>query len=261
MWQEKHPLLNGVRHNTLLLLPLLLLCVTAEEPQDLPAGGSVVVKEGASVLIRCNVTGAHLGVQWYNSKGLLLSELDEGRRWLIQENGGLNITVVHFSDRGRYTCVASGAAGTAAYTVTLRVAHTDSGLGVYYITVCLVTFVITMILNAARLCMVSSHLKETERAINEFFHTDGAEKLQRAFDVAKQIPIITSTKTLELAKVTQFKTLELVHHIEELARSIPLPPLILNCRTLVEESAERAQPWPEAVEPGRGAAPGRMEAV
>ncbi|KAM9348559.1 microfibrillar-associated protein 3-like [Symphorus nematophorus] len=194
----------------------------------------IVAKEGSSTLIECNVTGGHDDIKWYNSKGPLL-----GEKWQVQENGVLNITVVSFGDRGRYTCIASsGIDRTKNYTVTLRVAHTDSGLGLYFVIVCLVAFTITMILNVARLCMVSSHLKETEKAINEFFRTEGAEKLQRAFEVAKRIPIITSAKTLELAKVTQFKTMEFARHMEELARSVPLPPLILNCRTFGEEAAE-----------------------
>lgn len=173
--------------------------------------------------------------------------MTSGGKWQIQENGALNITAVSFEDRGRYTCVASNSTGlTQNYTVTLRVAHTDSGLGVYYITICLVTFTVTMILNAARLCMVSSHLKKTERAINEFFRTEGPEKLQRAFEVAKRIPIVTSAKTLEFAKVTQYKTMEFARHMEDLARSIPLPPLILSCRTPEGEAADAANPHPDA---------------
>ncbi|XP_070773640.1 microfibrillar-associated protein 3-like [Enoplosus armatus] len=213
-----------------------------------PSSRNIVVKEGSSMLIECNVTGGHDDIKWYNSKGHVLGE-DTGGKWQIQENGVLNITMVSFKDRGRYTCVASnGTNGTKNYTVTLRVAHTDSGLGLYYVIVCLVAFTITMILNVARLCMVSSHLKKTERAINEFFRTEGSEKLQRAFEVAKRIPIITSAKTLELAKVTQFKTMEFARHMEELARSVPLPPLILNCRTLGEEVVETAKPGPHPTE-------------
>lgn len=161
-----------------------------------------------------------------------------GGKWQIHENGALNITAVSFQDRGRYTCVTSSSAGlTTNYTVTVRVAYTNSGLGVYFVIVCLVAFTITIILNVARLCMVNSHLKEMEKAINEFFLTEGAEKLQRAFEVAKHIPIVTSAKTVEFARVTQFKTLELARHIEELARSVPLPPLILNCRMFTEDTA------------------------
>lgn len=170
-----------------------------------------------------------------------------GGKWQIQRNGDLNITVVAFEDRGRYTCVATGGAGGARnYTVLLRVAHTNSGLGLYFVIICLVAFTITMILNTARLCMVSTHLKKTERAINEFFRTEGPEKLQKAFEVAKQIPIVTSTKTLEFAKVTQFKTMELARQIEELARSIPLPPLIINC-LYDEEAVESLAPPAAAV--------------
>ncbi|XP_017288227.1 microfibrillar-associated protein 3-like [Kryptolebias marmoratus] len=200
----------------------------------LPPSRYIVVKEGSNALIGCNVTGQQDEVRWFNSDGPLVND-DAGGKWQIQENGVLNITAVSFKDRGRYTCVASSAVGlTRNYTVTVRVAYTDSGLGVYFVIVCLVAFTITIILNVARLCMVSSHLKETEKAINEFFRTEGAEKLQQAFEVAKRIPIITSEKTVEFARVTQCKTMELARHIEELARSIPLPPLILNCRTSAE---------------------------
>ncbi|KAG7516087.1 microfibril-associated glycoprotein 3 [Solea senegalensis] len=225
-----------------LLLAVLLLQVAdtaqnrSEVTTDGPTGRDVVVKEGSDSLIECNVTGRIHGVKWYDSKGALLGEGDAGGKWQIQDNGVLNISGVSFNDRGRYTCVASiGSGETQNYTVTLRVAYTGSGLGLYYVIVCLVAFTITMILNVARLCMVSSHLKKTERAINELFHSEGAEKLQKAFEVAKRIPIVTSAKTLELAKVTQFKTMEFARHIEELARSVPLPPFILNCRTGAEE--------------------------
>lgn len=154
------------------------------------------------------------------------------------DNGGLNITSIEFADRGKYTCMASNAHGSSNCTVTLRVVFTNGDMGVYYMVVCLVTFTIIMALNVTRLCMMSSHLKKTEKAINEFFRTEGAEKLQKAFEIAKRIPIITSAKTLELAKVTQFKTMEFARYIEELARSIPLPPLIMNCRTFMEEILE-----------------------
>ncbi|GLD46342.1 microfibrillar-associated protein 3-like protein [Lates japonicus] len=219
-----------------------------------PSSRDIVAREGSSTLIECNVTGGHDDIKWYNSKGPLL-----GGKWQIQEDGVLNISVVSFEDRGRYTCVASSGAGmTKNYTVTLRVAYTESGLGLYFVIVCLVAFTITMILNVARLCMVSSHLKEMERAINEFFRTEGAEKLQKAFEVAKRIPIVTSAKTLEFAKVTQFKTMEFARHIEELARSVPLPPLILNCRTVVEEVVEMVNP---ASDPARPAKSGKRQAI
>ncbi|XP_020853494.1 microfibrillar-associated protein 3-like isoform X2 [Phascolarctos cinereus] len=159
-------------------------------------------------------------------------------KWWIQDNGLLNITQVSFSDRGKYTCVASNIYGTVNNTVTLRVVFISGDMGIYYMIVCLVAFTIVMVLNITRLCMMSSHLKKTEKAINEFFRTEGAEKLQKAFEIAKRIPIITSAKTLELAKVTQFKTMEFARYIEELARSVPLPPLIMNCRTIMEEIME-----------------------
>lgn len=161
-----------------------------------------------------------------------------GGRWWLVDNGVLNITSIEFSDRGKYTCMATNVHGTSNGTVTLRVVFTNGDMGVYYMVVCLVTFTIIMILNVTRLCMMSSHLKKTEKAINEFIRTEGAEKLQKAFEIAKRIPIITSAKTLELAKVTQFKTMEFARYIEELARSIPLPPLIMNCRTFMEEILE-----------------------
>lgn len=158
-----------------------------------------------------------------------------GEKWWLLDTGVLNITGIEFADRGKYTCMASNAHGSSNCTVTLRVVITKGDMGVYYMVVCLVTFTIIMVLNVTRLCMMSSHLKKTEKAINEFFRTEGAEKLQKAFEVAKRIPIVTSAKTLELAKVTQFKTMEFARHMEDLARSVPLPPLILNCRTSTED--------------------------
>ncbi|XP_076024268.1 microfibrillar-associated protein 3-like isoform X2 [Genypterus blacodes] len=224
-----------------LLLAALLLQTAGGVLHEVPVGGllgqDAVAREGESTLIQCNETARPHAVRWYNPKGAELTEDADGK-WQIQENGALNITVVSFEDRGRYTCVH----GAANYSVTLRVAHTHSGLSIYFVCVCLVTFTITMILNVARMCMVSSHLKKTERAINEFFRTEGAEKLQKAIEVAKHIPIITSAKTAELAKVTQYKTQEFARHMEELARSIPLPPLILNCRTAEEDAAAKAVP-------------------
>ncbi|XP_048825971.1 microfibrillar-associated protein 3-like [Brienomyrus brachyistius] len=198
----------------------------------------IIAREGNSVVMDCNASGDPLpSVRWFNSHGALLESEASGGKWLI-EDGVLNITSITFSDRGRYTCMASNAHGSSNHTITLRVVFISGDMGIYYMIVCLVTFTIIMTLNVARLCMMSSHLKKTEKAINEFFRTEGAEKLQKAFEIAKRIPIITSAKTLELAKVTQFKTMELARYIEELARSIPLPPLITNCRTFMEEILE-----------------------
>ncbi|XP_028815651.1 microfibrillar-associated protein 3-like [Denticeps clupeoides] len=206
-------------------------------PTVLAKSSQIIAREGNGVLIDCNVTGEPFpSVRWYNSHGRLL-DADDGKWWLL-DNGMLNITSVTFADRGKYTCTAWNALGSANCTVTLRVVFTSDSMGVYYMVVCLVTFTIIMVLNVTRLCMMSSHLKKTEKAINEFFRTEGAEKLQKAFEIAKRIPIITSAKTLELAKVTQFKTMEFARYIEELARSIPLPPLIMNCRTFMEEILE-----------------------
>ncbi|KAK1175367.1 microfibrillar-associated protein 3-like [Acipenser oxyrinchus oxyrinchus] len=198
----------------------------------------IIAREGNTVLLDCNVTGDPLPhFQWYNSHRTLL-HMNEGGKWSILDSGVLNISSITFDDRGKYTCVASNIHGSVTSTVTLRVVFTTGDMGIYYVVVCLVAFTIVMILNITRLCMMSSHLKKTEQAINDFFRTEGAEKLQKAFEIAKRIPIITSAKTLELAKVTQFKTMEFARYVEELARSIPLPPLIMNCRTFMEEILE-----------------------
>ncbi|NXD30913.1 MFA3L protein, partial [Spelaeornis formosus] len=199
----------------------------------------IIVKEGSSALVDCNAQGIPSPrYRWYNSNGHLLQDEKNKGKWWFLDNGLLNITHVSFEDRGKYTCVASNMYGSVNNTVTLRVVFTSGDMGIYYMIVCLVAFTIVMILNITRLCMMSSHLKKTEKAINEFFRTEGAEKLQKAFEIAKRIPIITSAKTLELAKVTQFKTMEFARYIEELARSVPLPPLIMNCRTIMEEIME-----------------------
>ncbi|XP_027538224.1 microfibril-associated glycoprotein 3 [Neopelma chrysocephalum] len=202
-----------------------------------PAHHDIIAKEGTSILIECKLNiSQYEYILWYNSRGHLLEQQD-GDRWRIADNS-LNITRVSFADRGRYTCAGINHKETLYYTVTLRVIFTSGDMSIYYMIVCLVAFAITLILNITRLCMMSSHLRKTEKAINEFFRTEGAEKLQKAFEIAKRIPIITSAKTLELAKVTQFKTMEFARYIEELARSIPLPPLILNCRAFMEEIFE-----------------------
>ncbi|XP_029311253.1 microfibrillar-associated protein 3-like isoform X2 [Cottoperca gobio] len=199
----------------------------------------IIAREGSCALIDCNITGEPFpSVQWFNSHGDRLDTEMNGEKWWLMDTGILNITNIEFADRGKYTCMASNVLGSSNCTVTLRVVITKGDMGVYYMVVCLVTFTIIMALNVTRLCMMSSHLKKTEKAINEFFRTEGAEKLQKAFEIAKRIPIITSAKTLELAKVTQFKTMEFARYIEELARSIPLPPLIMNCRTFMEEILE-----------------------
>ncbi|KAF7249532.1 Microfibril-associated glycoprotein 3 [Varanus komodoensis] len=224
--ESKSPPLNAS------LIPILQALTKSAAPQD------IIEKEGNCVFIECMLNvSQHDTILWYNSKGHLLEQDRGGGRWLISDRV-LNITSVTFGDRGRYTCVATNENGTSYYSVTLRVVSTSGDMGIYYMIVCLVAFTIILILNITRLCMMSSHLRKTEKAINEFFRTEGAEKLQKAFEIAKRIPIITSAKTLELAKVTQFKTMEFARYIEELARSIPLPPLILNCRAFMEEIFE-----------------------
>lgn len=174
--------------------------------------------------------------------------LCSGGKRIIVDKDTLNITSVSFEDRGRYTCISRSSERISNYTVTLRVSYTYSGLGLYYIIVCFIAFTITIILNVTRLCMINTHLRKTECAINDFFRTDGAEKLQKALEIAKRIPIVTSTKTLELAKVTQFKTLELAKQVEELARSIPLPPLLLICKQIEDEADEAECGGPAAIE-------------
>lgn len=228
----------------------------------------IIAREGSCALIDCNVTGDPLpSFKWFNSHGNRLDTETSGGKWWLLDNGVLNITSIEFADRGKYTCMASNVHGSSNCTVTLRVVFTNGDMGVYYMVVCLVTFTIIMALNVTRLCMMSSHLKKTEKAINEFFRTEGAEKLQKAFEIAKRIPIITSAKTLELAKVTQFKTMEFARYIEELARSIPLPPLIMNCRTFMEEILEvvgveeMRHTFLRQAPEGRGEVTGRMASI
>ncbi|XP_039179272.1 microfibrillar-associated protein 3-like isoform X3 [Crotalus tigris] len=231
VWTTAEDVINSTLNHTDLLIGSVPMVISRID--------HIIVKEGYSALIDCNVQGYPEPVyKWYNSNGHLVKE--DGNRagkWILN-SGQLNITSVSFEDRGKYTCVASNIYGKVNNTVTLRVVFTAGDMGIYYMIVCLVAFTIVLILNITRLCMMSSHLKKTEKAINEFFRTEGAEKLQKAFEIAKRIPIITSAKTLELAKVTQFKTMEFARYIEELARSVPLPPLIINCRTIMEEIME-----------------------
>lgn len=99
----------------------------------------------------------------------------------------LNITNVAFDDRGLYTCIVNSPI-RASYSVTLRVIFTSGDMSIYYMVVCLIAFTITLILNVTRLCMMSSHLRKTEKAINEFFRTEGAEKLQKAFEIENASP-------------------------------------------------------------------------
>lgn len=59
----------------LLLLSVLLLgSWPADGAQNASEPEHIVAKEGDSMLIECNVTGGHDGVQWFNSKGSLTGE-------------------------------------------------------------------------------------------------------------------------------------------------------------------------------------------
>lgn len=216
-------------------------------PQAAAPPEHMAALEGDSALLHCNVSGSpEPRVAWISPRGVSALQPGSGR-WQVEATGDLNISHVRIEDKGRYTCMATNEHGSANFTVTLRVVYVSGDLGIYYVLVCLIAFTIIMILNVTRLCMMSSHLKKTEKAINEFFRTEGAERLQKAFEIAKRIPIITGAKTLELAKVTQFKTLEFARYVEELARSVPLPPLITNCRNIVEELVEAV--WVEGAAP------------
>ncbi|MGH0129969.1 UNVERIFIED_CONTAM: hypothetical protein FKN15_055832 [Acipenser sinensis] len=126
----------------------------------------IIAREGNNVVIDCNVTGDPLPhFQWYNSNRKLL-HMDEDGKWLILDSGVLNLTSITFDDRGKYTCMAANIHGSVNYTVTLRVVFSKGDMGIYYVVVCLVAFTIVMILNITRLCMMSSHLKKTEKANN-----------------------------------------------------------------------------------------------
>lgn len=70
------------RLSSLLLSVLLLHGWTADGAGNTsaalgPPSRDVVVKEGSSALIECNVTGDYTDMKWYNPKGRLLGQ-DEG---------------------------------------------------------------------------------------------------------------------------------------------------------------------------------------
>ncbi|KAF7655284.1 hypothetical protein LDENG_00058220, partial [Lucifuga dentata] len=50
--------------------------------------------------------------------------------------------------------------------------------------------------------------------------------------------------------------MEFARHMEELARSVPLPPLILNCRNVMEES-----PAADLAKPGAAVVSGQLQAL
>lgn len=84
MLPKKHPLTNLYFKNKWHLIVTIFLVfglaeVTTEEVSvqllaSLPTLRDIVVKEGTSTLIECNVTGVHDDIQWYNSKGHALGE-------------------------------------------------------------------------------------------------------------------------------------------------------------------------------------------
>lgn len=95
----------------------------------------------------------------------------------MYDSGFLNIIKVFFLDRGKYICVVFNVYGIVNNIVILRVIFIFGDMGVYYMVVCFVVFIIVMIFNIIRLCMMSSYLKKIEKVINEFFRIEGAEKL------------------------------------------------------------------------------------
>uniref|UniRef100_A0A8B9X4B8 Microfibril-associated glycoprotein 3 n=1 Tax=Bos mutus grunniens TaxID=30521 RepID=A0A8B9X4B8_BOSMU len=155
---------------------------------DSHSGDDVIIaREGTSVSIKCLLTVDHYEpVSWYNSKGQQLDDRDRGGKWLVSDNF-LNITNVAFADRGLYTCHITSPT-RASYSVTLRVIFTSGDMSVYYMVVCLIAFTITLILNVTRLCMMSSHLRKTEKAINEFFRTEGQRNSRRPLRLQNASP-------------------------------------------------------------------------
>lgn len=60
----------------------ILVCVHVGESvrdlSDLPSLVVITVKEGTSVLIRCNVSELHEHIEWYDSEGHILNAEDSG---------------------------------------------------------------------------------------------------------------------------------------------------------------------------------------
>lgn len=48
--------------------------VSSMQLANIPSSRNIVVKEGSSTLIKCNVTGDHDDIKWFNSKGHLVGE-------------------------------------------------------------------------------------------------------------------------------------------------------------------------------------------
>uniref|UniRef100_A0A8C7STA2 Microfibril associated protein 3 like n=1 Tax=Oncorhynchus mykiss TaxID=8022 RepID=A0A8C7STA2_ONCMY len=104
----------------------------------------IIAREGNCALIDCNVTGdPDPSVQWFNSHGDLLDTETSGK-WLLTDDGILNITDIRFADRGKYTCMASNVHGSANCTVTMRVVLHNGDLGAYYVVVYIVIIIVIM---------------------------------------------------------------------------------------------------------------------
>lgn len=56
--------------------------------------------------------------------------------------------------------------------MTLRVLFTPGDMNVYYMVVNFAAFTTVMILNITCLCMMSSYLEKTKKAINKFFRME-----------------------------------------------------------------------------------------
>lgn len=52
--------------------------VSVKDLSDLPSLGIISVKEGASVVIKCNASELHEHIAWYDSKGHVLNGEDSG---------------------------------------------------------------------------------------------------------------------------------------------------------------------------------------
>lgn len=55
--------------------------VSVSQLSDLPSLGVITVREGASVVIRCNVSELHEHIEWYDSEGHVLTREDSGEQF------------------------------------------------------------------------------------------------------------------------------------------------------------------------------------
>lgn len=60
-----------------------VLVVSVKDLSDLPSLGVITVKEGASVVIKCNVSELHEHIEWFDSKGHVLNGEDSGESFSI----------------------------------------------------------------------------------------------------------------------------------------------------------------------------------